>query len=88
MLYQPFTSHGKIIMWATKIILRLNPLFFIVAAEQVRVVSELDGHVVECVMDQNGNHVIQKCFECVSPTFLDFIITSFEGMVSSPTTCL
>jgi pumilio RNA-binding family len=48
---------------------------------QVRVVSELDGHVVECVMDQNGNHVIQKCFECVSPTFLDFIITSFEGMV-------
>ena len=48
---------------------------------QVKVVYELDGHVIDCVMDQNGNHVIQKCFECVSPAHLDFVITAFEGMV-------
>jgi pumilio RNA-binding family len=26
-------------------------------------VLQLDGHVVACVEDQNGNHVIQKCIE-------------------------
>ena len=44
-------------------------------------ISELDGHIIDCSKDQNGNHVVQKCFECVSPTQLDFIINSFEGMV-------
>lgn len=26
---------------------------------------ELDGHVMKCVQDQNGNHVVQKCIEQV-----------------------
>lgn len=26
-------------------------------------IRQLDGHVVRCVEDQNGNHVIQKCIE-------------------------
>jgi hypothetical protein len=31
-----------------------------------RMTAQLRGHVVDCVQDQNGNHVIQKCIEvCV-----------------------
>jgi hypothetical protein len=32
-------------------------------AEQAAVAAELHGHVMRCVLDQNGNHVIQKCIE-------------------------
>ena len=45
-------------------------------------IIELEGHIIDCVMDQNGNHVVQKCFECVSPVHLDFIVDAFEGSVS------
>lgn len=46
-------------------------------------VRELDGHVLKCVKDQNGNHVVQKCIECVQPQSLQFIIDAFKGQVSS-----
>ena len=37
--------------------------------EQQRViVRELQGQVMRCVRDQNGNHVIQKIIERVKPT--------------------
>ena len=49
---------------------------------QVKVIEELDGQVINCVMDQNGNHVIQKCFESVNPVHLDFIVNAFQGSVS------
>ena len=48
---------------------------------QIRLISELDGHVIECVKDQNGNHVIQKCIECVSPRHISFILSAFCGQV-------
>lgn len=44
--------------------------------------SELDGHVLDCVKSQNGNHVIQKCIECLAPN-LDFIAGAFAGKVMS-----
>lgn len=44
-------------------------------------VRELDGHVLKCVKDQNGNHVVQKCIECVQPQSLQFIIDAFKGQV-------
>lgn len=44
-------------------------------------VRELDGHVLKCVKDQNGNHVVQKCIECVQPHALHFIIDAFKGQV-------
>lgn len=44
-------------------------------------VRELDGHVLKCVKDQNGNHVVQKCIECVQPHALQFIIDAFKGQV-------
>lgn len=36
--------------------------------EQVAIVRELAGQVIECVADQNGNHVVQKCVQCVRPS--------------------
>ena len=44
--------------------------------------KELDGHVAKCVKDQNGNHVVQKCIECVDPKHLQFIIDAFKGQVN------
>lgn len=49
---------------------------------QSEMVRELDGHVLKCVKDQNGNHVVQKCIECVQPHALHFIIDAFKGQVS------
>ena len=43
---------------------------------------ELDGHVLKCVKDQNGNHVVQKCIECVDPSSLQFIIGAFQAQVT------
>lgn len=48
---------------------------------QSDMVRELDGHVLKCVKDQNGNHVVQKCIECVQPHALQFIIDAFKGQV-------
>jgi pumilio RNA-binding family len=48
---------------------------------QLGLISELDGHVIECVRDQNGNHVIQKCIECVPPRHISFILSAFDGQV-------
>ena len=44
--------------------------------------KELDGHVLKCVKDQNGNHVVQKCIECVDPQHLQFIIDAFKSQVT------
>lgn len=49
---------------------------------QISIVKELDGCVLKCVKDQNGNHVVQKCIECVPPDRLQFIVDAFKGHVS------
>ena len=36
--------------------------------------KELEGNIVKCIEDQNGNHVIQKCIECCDPKAIDFIV--------------
>ena len=48
---------------------------------QIEMIRELDGHVIKCVKDQNGNHVVQKAIEGVSPVSLQFIIGAFSGTV-------
>ena len=50
--------------------------------QQKIIIAELEGNVLKCVKDQNGNHVVQKCIECVDPMHLQFIIDSFAGQVS------
>ena len=39
--------------------------------------------MLKCVKDQNGNHVVQKCIECVDPSSLQFIIGAFQAQVFS-----
>lgn len=44
-------------------------------------VQELDGNVMRCVRDQNGNHVIQKCIEYVPEDAIHFIVSTFFDQV-------
>jgi len=36
---------------------------------------------MRCVRDQNGNHVIQKCIECVPEDAIHFIVSTFFDQV-------
>lgn len=45
-------------------------------------VKELENHVLKCVRDQNGNHVIQKAIERVPSQYVQFIINAFKGQVN------
>lgn len=45
-------------------------------------VKELENHVLKCVRDQNGNHVIQKAIERVPSQYVQFIINAFRGQVN------
>jgi pumilio RNA-binding family len=47
----------------------------------LQLVSGLRGHVIETIMDGNGNHVIQKCFEAIPMTELEFIVREVEQNV-------
>lgn len=49
--------------------------------QKTKMVTELDGHIMRCVRDQNGNHVIQKCIECVPQESIQFIISTFYDQV-------
>ncbi|VAH66315.1 unnamed protein product [Triticum turgidum subsp. durum] len=49
--------------------------------QKTKMVTELDGHIMRCVRDQNGNHVIQKCIECIPEDSIQFIISTFYGEV-------
>lgn len=49
--------------------------------QQTKMVAELEGHIMRCVRDQNGNHVIQKCIECIPQDAIQFIRTSFYDQV-------
>lgn len=51
--------------------------------QKIQLVQELDGHVLRCVHDQNGNHVIQKCIECLPTKNIDFIISAFRDQVAA-----
>nr|KAJ0192215.1 hypothetical protein LSAT_V11C800397730 [Lactuca sativa] len=47
--------------------------------QQTEMVAELDGSIMKC----NGNHVIQKCIECVPQDRVQFIVSSFFRQVVS-----
>jgi pumilio RNA-binding family len=51
--------------------------------QKAQLVRELDGHVMKCVRDQNGNHVIQKCIGSVPAEKIGFIISAFRGEVAT-----
>lgn len=49
--------------------------------QKIQMVEELDGNVMRCVRDQNGNHVVQKCIECVPEDSIHFIVSTFFDQV-------
>jgi len=51
--------------------------------QQSHLVKELEGHVMKCIKDQNGNHVIQKVIEQVPAPFTQFIVDTFVNKVFS-----
>ncbi|KAJ0075464.1 hypothetical protein Patl1_35212 [Pistacia atlantica] len=54
--------------------------------QKTELVLELDGHVMRCVHDQNGNHVVQNCIKCVPTEKIGFIISAFRGQVATLST--
>ncbi|KAJ5600288.1 Armadillo-like helical [Penicillium hetheringtonii] len=50
--------------------------------QQAAMVKELENHVLKCVRDQDGNHVIQKAIERVPSHYVQFIINAFRGQVN------
>lgn len=51
--------------------------------QQAQLIKELEKHVLLCVKDQNGNHVIQKAIERVPAEHIQFIIHAFTGQVQA-----
>lgn len=51
--------------------------------QKAQLVRELDGNIMRCVRDQNGNHVIQKCIESIPTKKIGFILSAFRGQVST-----
>jgi mRNA-binding protein PUF3 len=51
-------------------------------------VSELnvEGRVIKCVKDQNGNHVIQKAIEVIPSRYIQFIYDAILGSILDHTT--
>ena len=41
---------------------------------KIAIVYELMDSVLDCIGDQNGNHVIQKCIECVPEDRIPFVL--------------
>lgn len=47
--------------------------------QQIAITSELERHVLKCVRDQHGNHVIQKIIELVPFEYNSFVVEAFRG---------
>lgn len=56
------------------------------ADQKTELIRELDGNVMKCVRDQNGNHVIQKCIENMPVDGIGFVIAAFRGQVATLST--
>ncbi|PNT62869.1 hypothetical protein BRADI_4g09132v3 [Brachypodium distachyon] len=46
---------------------------------QIEIAKELNTNLQRCVRDQHGNHVVQKCMECVPEQYIHFIYRSIRG---------
>jgi hypothetical protein len=49
--------------------------------QQIALIGELENHIIYCVKDQNGNHVIQKAIERCPAERIKFVYQSFVGNV-------
>lgn len=65
----------------SKTVLSFQAIEVVELDQQTKMVMELDGQVMRCVRDQNGNHVIQKCIECIPEDAIHFIVSTFYDQV-------
>jgi len=71
-------------MYGCRVIQKLLQALDVLEYNQIeKLVHEIEGNVLKCVKDQNGNHVIQKCIEKVPSEIIQFIVDSFSGQVYS-----
>lgn len=49
--------------------------------QQAAMVEELKSHVLDCVRDQNGNHVIQVVVKHVPAEYTQFVVDAFVGQI-------
>lgn len=49
----------------------------------VDLAQELKGNVINCTLDLNGNHVIQKCIERLPENKIEFILVDIMKEVST-----
>ncbi len=49
--------------------------------QQSVIVNELVGRMIECIMHQNGNHVVQRIITSVPQKLINLIINSLAGDV-------
>lgn len=59
----------------------MQALEHVLTDQQASIVKELEPRVMDCVKDQNGNHVIQKAIERVPAEHMHFIVSNFIGKV-------
>lgn len=69
------------LLWELMILLPMQAIEVIDLDQKTKLVTELDGQVMRCVRDQNGNHVVQKCIECIPEGSIQFIISTFYNQV-------
>ena len=70
-------SYNLILFSLPASLLKLQALEAIELDQKIDLVREVD---------QNGNHVIQKCIECVPMEHIGFIISSFQDQVANLST--
>lgn len=78
---EPLIANGK---FKDRSLYNIQAIEVVDLDQKNEMVGELDGHIMRCVRDQNGNHVIQKCIECVPENHIQFIITTFFDRSSCP----
>lgn len=71
---------SNVIGWS-ETVLSIQAIEVVELDQQTKMVMELDSHVMRCVRDQNGNHVIQKCIECIPEDAIHFIVSTFYDQV-------
>lgn len=80
----PSPSSSRFIYFARQLTTSGLPFFQAVECllpdQQASLVRELDGHVLRCVRDANGNHVVQKMLERVIGERMTFV-RAFSGSV-------
>jgi len=69
-------------MYGTRVVQRLLSVSAGTDVEsQAALVSELEGRVMQCIKDQNGNHVIQAALSVVPADLVGFIVDVFHRHV-------